>query len=402
VARDYEGRAVVSAGASGRAAGAVLTNDSMLKYEGFGYDKVMSRTLNALNYMLAGDLEGALVEVRKAEEYQRLERERRQREVQQAARIQEPGAESARLDNPAVAARYGRMLDYVKNVRNSFENAFTYYLASQLYLARGEAGLDDAMVEIRRAFELAPQAPGVRAAYLEIARRQGGPALDEARARLRVAEDAPEPGPGPSGSLVICYEAGLVPQMEEVRLSLYANDKLYNLAFPIYNDFGSPQEPLGVQTARGGLLTSRILDTRTLAVKSLQERMPGILVRGLLGAIAKGALQQEAEEKYGFFAGLASKVASLAFSSADRRSWLSLPAEVQVAQRGVDPGPSVVTLRGPGWRETVNLDISPGSHSFILVRAFPGFRRVDARTFRPEGGEAAAAAPPAAAQADLP
>ena len=216
VAHEYEGRAVVSAGAGGRAAGALLVNDSVLRYEGFGYDQVMSRTINAINYLLMGDLEGARVEVRKAEEYQKLEREKHQREV---LRGQPRGAESARLDNPAVRAAYGPMLDYTRNVRNSFENAFTYYLSSQIHLVRGEAGLNDAMVEIRRAFELAPQAPGVRSAYLEIARAQGGAAYDEARALLRVAE-AEDPEPGAGGKVVVCYEAGLVPPMDEVKLTL--------------------------------------------------------------------------------------------------------------------------------------------------------------------------------------
>ena len=56
VARAYEGRAVVSAGAGGRAAGALLVNDSLLRFEGFGYDKVMARTINAVNYLLMDDL----------------------------------------------------------------------------------------------------------------------------------------------------------------------------------------------------------------------------------------------------------------------------------------------------------------------------------------------------------
>jgi hypothetical protein len=142
-------------------------------------------------------------------------------------------------------------------------------------------------------------------------------------------------------------------------------------------------------------MTSTLLDTRALAVKALQERMPGILVRGLLGAIAKGGLQQDAEKKYGAFAGLVAKVASFALTSADRRSWLTLPAEVQVAAAELDPGASVVTLRGPGWEEKVSLDIAPGSHSFILVRAFPRYKRVDVKTFAAMApGALVAAAPP--------
>lgn len=390
VAHEYEGRAIVSAGAAGRTTGAILVNDSVLKYEGFGYDKVMSRTINAINFMLLGDLEGARVEVRKAEEYQRLERERHQREVGQAA---PRGAESARMDDPAVRATYGRMNDYVKNVRNSFENAFTYYLSSQIYLAQGEAGLNDAMVEIKRAYELAPHAPAVRSAYLEIARAQSGYAYDQARALLRVADVEPEAPAAAAGSVVVIFESGLVPPMDEVKLNLFAENKLYSLAFPIYNQFGTVQAPLAIAAPGRTFTTSTILDTRTLAVKALQERMPGILARGLLGAVAKGEVQQNAEKNWGPFAGLISKVASAVMTSADRRSWLSLPAEVQVARFQLDPGPNQLELRAPGLAGKVPLEVGPGSLTFLVVRAFPGYQRIDVRTFPSGGGELAAPRP---------
>jgi hypothetical protein len=378
VAHDYEGQAVVSAGASGRTAGAVLLNDSVRKYEGFGYDKVMSRTLNAMNFLLKGDLEGARVELRKAEEYQRLERERHRQEMQQSA------SGNARMGSAEVQASYGRMFDHVKNVRNSFENAFTYYLSSQIYLADGDEGLNDAMVEIRRAFELAPHAPGVRSAYLDIARAQGGAALEEAQARLGPA--GADPAPAGGGSVVVVYEAGLVPQMDEVKINLFAENRLYSLAFPIYNDFGSAQPPLAISTPGRTIMTSTLLETRTLAVKSLQERMPGILTRGLLGAVAKGEVQQRAEKNYGLLGGLLTKVATAAVTTADRRSWLSLPAEVQVAGFNLRAGAYRLDLRAPGLAETVALNVAPASHCFVLVRVLPGFKRVDARTFPPAAG----------------
>jgi len=394
VAHDYEGRALVSAGAAGRTTGAVLVNDSVLCYEGFGYDKVMARTINAINFLLLGDMEGARVELRKAEEYQRLERERHQRELRQAP----PGG--AGMNDPALRATYGRMTEYVKNVRNSFENAFTYYLSSQVFLARGEAGLNDAMVEIRRAFELAPQAPAVRAAYLEIARAHSEGAYEEARARLGAAEAEPGPAPADAGSVVVFFETGLVPQMDEVRINLAVDRKFYGLAFPIYNQFGPDQAPLRIGAHGRTYTTSTLLDTRALAVKALQERMPGIITRGLLGAAAKGELQERAEKNYGPFGGLVSRVASAVTTSADRRSWLSLPAEVQVARFSLDPGPRHLELIGPGLAEKVAVDIAPGSHTFLLVRAFPGFKRVDVRTFR--AGEDAGAAPSSQVAAPAP
>jgi len=390
VAHEYEGRAIVSAGAAGRTTGAILVNDSVLKYEGSAYDKVMSRTINAINYMLQGDLEGARVEVRKAEEYQRLERERHQREVRQAP---PRGTERARMDDPSVRATYGRMNDYVKNVRNSFENAFTYYLSSQIYLAQGEAGLNDAMVEIKKAYELAPHAPGVRSAYLEIAQAQSGFAYDQARALLRVADAEPAAPGAAAGSVVVLFESGLVPQMDEVKINLFAENKLYSLAFPIYNNFGTAQAPLAILAPGRTFTTTTILDTRTLAVKALQERMPGILTRGLLGAMAKGEMQQNAEKNWGPFGGLISKVATAVMTSADRRSWLSLPAEVQVARFKLDPGPSQLELRGPGLAGKVALDVTPGSLTFLVVRAFPGYQRIDVRTFPAGGGDLVAPRP---------
>lgn len=423
VARAYEGRAVVSAGASTRTAGAVVLNDSLLRFEGYGYDKVMSRTLNALNYVLMGDLEGARVEVRKAEEYQRLERERHQRELQKAGPRPPAGAEAARVDNPTVQAAYGRMFDQARRVRNSFENAFTYYLSSQVYLAQGEEGLNDAMVEIRRASELAPQCPAVAATYQEIARAHDGGAgtladLGQTKARLQAAssdpsggtaastvpDPAPAAAPAEGGSVVVCFEAGLVPPLEEVKFSLPASGRLYSLAFPIYRDFGATQPPLAVTPAVPArtFTTATILETRSLAVKSLQERMPGILTRGLLGAAAKGEVQKKAEKEWGFLGGLLTGLASVAVTNSDRRSWQSLPAEVQVTRFHLPPGPNTLSVRGPGWTEPVPLNVAPGSQTFLVVRAFPGFRRIDLRTIGGAQGPLPGAEPPVPAPAPLP
>lgn len=388
VARGYEGRAVLSAGAAGRGAGALLINDRVQRYEGSGCDKVLARTLNSLNYLMLGDLESARVELRKAEEYQRLERERNRRELAAA----EAGAGPARVrpDDQAVAAAYGRMFDSVRSLRNSVENAFTCYLTGQVFLIRGEEGLNDAMVAIQRAYELAPQAPAVRAAYLEIARRQGGPAWDTAQARL--GRDGAPPGPAPAppgpvgGALVVCYQSGLAPVPEQVKLTLPVGERLYSLAFPIYNGPGPAQPPLELRAAAGRgaadvWRTAPVLDTRALAAKALQERLPGILTRGLLGAIAKGAVQKASEDRYGPVAGFLAGVAGYVLTSADRRAWLSLPAEIQVAQGELAPGRQTVQLRGPDWTGAVDLDIAPGSRTFLLVRAYPGYRRIDARTF---------------------
>jgi hypothetical protein len=376
VAHDYEGKALVSAGAAAGQVGATLTNDTVLTWEGDCQDKVMSRTLDAMNYLAKHDLEGARVEVRKAEEYQVQERAKRQKAV----------ARAANLDNASANAKYGNMFSYVQDVRNSFENAFTYYLSSAIYRAQGASGLDDALVDIKRAYELAPRAPAVRQAYLDIVAQGGDPAaLEELKARLGADPGLRLPDYADyahGGTVVVIYEVGFVPPMGDVAIDVFALNKLYSLAFPIYNDFGGPQPPLEVTAPGAAQSTSLVADVRKLEVKSLQERIPGILARGTLGAIAKAQAQQKATNSFGIFGQLAATIATKLVTTADLRSWLSLPAEVQTAQLTLQPGPNDLTLASYGWTERVSVDVAPGSTTFLMVRSVPGFRTIKSATVK--------------------
>jgi hypothetical protein len=378
VAQGYEAKAVASVTGGAAQAGASLSNDTVLPWEGACFDKVMSRTLNALNFIAKKNLEGAKVEVKKAEEYQVRERERIQKAVDKAGKKDEAAP-------VALTAKFSDMYSYVKNVRNSYENAFTYYLSSQIYCAYGKDGYNDALVDIKRAYELAPDSPAVRNAYLDIVAEALDPAaLEEAKARLGVTEAFQPVDHAKSGTVVVIFEAGLAPQMTEVAIDLPVAGKLFSMAFPIYRDFGSIQPPLRI--ASGDLVngTSRVVDLRPLAVKSLQERMPGILTRGTLGAAAKIAVQKETEKKLGFFGGLAATVLTKVVTNADLRSWLSLPAEVQAAQLSLPAGANELTLSAYDWAEKVKVDVVPGTYTFVTVRGLPGFKTIHVANVKAE------------------
>ena len=130
-----KGQAIVSAGAAGRTTGAILVNDSVLKYEGFGYDKVMSRTINAINFMLRATWKVPGWRCARPRNTSAWSANGTSARSSQAAARGAPKA--PRMDDPTVRATYGRMNDYVKNVRNSFENAFTYYLPARSTWPRG-------------------------------------------------------------------------------------------------------------------------------------------------------------------------------------------------------------------------------------------------------------------------
>ena len=389
VARLNERRAVLTGSGAIDQAGAALTNDTILPWEGAVFDKVMARTLNALNYLARNDLEGARVEVRKAEEYQIRERERTQAKVDAAA--------ARNLAAPGFSARYGRMFDFAAQVRNSYENAFTYYLSSQIYRAHGRAGLDDALQDIRRAYSLAPDAPAIQAAYLELAAQNaqdpdGLAALAELKARFAAGPDWTPADPAASGNIVVIYEAGLAPRLSEVAVDLVLPmGGLFSMAFPIYNEFGEVQAPLTIRAPAVARTTTRVLDIRPLAVRSLKERIPALITRGVAGGVAKLATQKEAEHQLGPLGGLFAKVVTKAVTNADLRSWLSLPSEVQAAQFALPPGPSDLTLAAHGWSERVALNVVPGATTFITVRGVGGHKSITTATIlSPDAAQATA------------
>jgi hypothetical protein len=383
VAHAYEGKAVISASGSAGQVGAAMTNDTTLPWEGACCDKVMSRTLDAMNYLARQDLEGARVEVKKAEEYQVQERDKRQKAVA-SAQNRDQQAGNAALASPGMVSNYQDMNAYARNVRNSYENAFTYYLSSQIYCAQGAAGQDDAMVDIRRAYELAPGVPAVQAAYLDLAiQAQDEVTVANLKARLGVGPGYRPPDHARTGTVVVIFEAGFVPPMSEVAIDVPVAGKLFSLAFPIYRDFRFPVPILQIQTPGGVRSTSKIVDMRLLEIKSLQERMPAIITRGILGAAGKIAAQQKAQDRFGFLGGFASAVATKLVTNADLRSWLSLPAEVQTAQLNLQSGHNELILSAYDWTERVAVDVTPGTTTFLMIKAVPGFRTIKTAAIKP-------------------
>jgi hypothetical protein len=187
-----------------------------------------------------------------------------------------------------------------------------------------------------------------------------------------------------TGTVIVLFQAGWAPRLSEVSIDLPIAGELFTMAFPIYRDFGSPQPSLRIRADGAEGASSRIVDVRTLAIKALQERMPGILSRGALGALAKIEAQKKAHKEYGPLGGLVAGMLSKAVTSADLRSWLSLPAEVQAARVVLQPGARELVLSAYDWTERVPVNVSPGSTTFLSVRGLPGYKTFNLSTLKPE------------------
>jgi hypothetical protein len=127
--------------------------------------------------------------------------------------------------------------------------------------------------------------------------------------------------------------------------------------------------------------------------------MPGIITRSTIGAVAKIEAQKEAKKQFGFFGGLAATIATKLVTVADLRSWLSLPGEMQSAQFALQPGPAELTLTAYDWTEKVSMDVAPGSYTFLMIKAVPGFKAIRTVSLAPAQAPAPVAAPVAAPDA---
>jgi hypothetical protein len=322
----------------------------------------------ALNYLNRNDLEGAGVEVRLANAEQEDALKRHKDEVERA----QTEAKREKVDhhlasNPALASAYAGMDEVAGKVKNSFQNAYTFYLSAFIYEAMQQP--NDAYIDYRKALEIYPENGFVRRDVLRLAQELGMNEDPEApQARLPLA---PPSLPGGDGDLLVLFEDGFVPRKTQVKIPLpIPNLGLLAVAFPVYQARWSSPRPLTVEED-GAIIgeTEPICDFRALAVKALKEEVPVIATRELVRLVAKGATAKLAREKLGLLGELGVSLWNVAGENADLRSWISLPANAQVLRAALPAGAHRLTIvpKGESVPVTVEVKVAKGSKIILHV-----------------------------------
>ncbi|MBN1207014.1 MAG: hypothetical protein JXB05_19170 [Myxococcaceae bacterium] len=309
-------------------AGALLSNERQRAYRGEDFEKLMISALQALNYAQLGKDEDALVEVRRVNE--RLEK-------------------------------------MIVDEKKPYEQlAIARYIGGVLYEDQRE--WDSAYIDYAKALELEPRLGALAEPLLRLAKRTG---REEAYASLR--ERFPgvphEPlGPG-EGQVVVVVEAGLSPEKEPASRQ-YPPDAVELITVPVYRDRGSTplaQVRVGEATERAVTVTS----LEQVAKIHLNDRIGRMLARQVAGAVVKAGLAAGA--------GAATKseeVAYLTFlllnlaNEPDLRSWLSLPAEFQLARFRLPAGRHTVQVEHGGHVLTREVEVKPGRVGVVVVRSY--------------------------------
>jgi hypothetical protein len=363
---DLDNRAVVSARGAVAQGSAVLVNDKAIPYRTPSYERTLAHHYQALNYLALGDLTGAGVEVRRANREQEEALRRREKEVAKA-KSKESNAPADDERDPHLGAVYAGLDQLAGSVKSSFQNAATFYVSAVIWEMLGEQ--NDAYIDVKKALEIAPENHFLQLDAVRLAKRLGmREDLEDYERRFPRAAKMPAAGSGKladKARLVVVYEEGLVPPKVELEVPypLTSTDSIGLVALPTYA--AAPPPPAPVRVALDGqslASTAPICNVGALAARALAEQMPGILTRQLARAIAKGAASKAAHDaggSAGQLAELAVLLYNVASEQADLRSWLTLPAHVQIFSTYVDAGDRSVALAGPGagtaWTGPVTL-----------------------------------------------
>jgi len=300
-----------------------LINDTTQPYSGEGFEQVMVHYYIALNYLMLGDLEEALVECRRLNTLLRM------------------------------------LNDRYENKNNYKTDAFVLYLSGLIYDAMGE--VNDAFIDYRNAYNTyisdyqenygTPVPSQLLEQILRTSSALGFAEVFETYRQEFQGDTWPtQQEYRDTARLVVIWDNGLIP---------YKAQRIYREYIALDDDkdkgcyvkFAFPEFVKRIPIYRratvsvGGNTTSLELaeDLSQIAIKNLEDRRVRTIVkaaaRNVLKCLAEHELKQRNEVLGWLFAGLTEFT-----EQADTRSWLLLPANIHVTQMLFPPGVSDVEI----------------------------------------------------------
>ena len=332
--------------------GAALISERLKNYEGQDYEKVWLTTRLAMNRVAVGDFENARVDIKRTHEREAIIAEFRSKET--VAAEEEAKSKGATAGGKELNGYPVETLNdpEVLALKNGYQNALSHYLAGFMYEVLGESGL--AAPGYRKAIELKPET-GV----LE----EGLRGLDNRtsftwKRRQRMTD------------VLFVVEAGDAPARKPKAFTIPVPTGrgmvTASISYPVIEPSTDPL--LTTLSAAGtDLKLEKVVDVNVMARRALKDEMPGMVLRGVTRAIAKGVMQNELQKRGGLVGGLIGAVASAATEVADDRMWRMLPGRVYIARGYLPPGEHVVTVNGRALPDPVKID---GQYALVPLRLY--------------------------------
>ena len=315
----------------------LVTSDQMRPYPGTRYERLLSHYYRTINYVYLNQLEGALVECRRAT----------------------------------------ALINYFKGEDEKYDffgAGFLAHLSGILFEASGE--WNDAYISYKQAAEYYQNASEKTGVEMPV---DIGHSLVRLARRLGFADDLeryPEqygefsPRPENTGELILFYESGYVPSKSEEALTfpILKKDDVEDEKFVptligrkgmVYEDIEleyllrvaiptiDSHRPLfsGIEVAVGAVKASGVLveDVENTAIETFNAQRTGILLRTLLRAVGKYLLYREANKQHEAL-GILVNLAGVVSEQADTRSWQTLPNQIFMVRMPLPAGTHTLNL----------------------------------------------------------
>ena len=317
--------------------GSLVTSDKLRPYSGTQYERLLSHYYRALNYVYLNQLDGALVECRRAT----------------------------------------NLINYFKGENDKYDffgTGFLAYLSGMLFEATGE--WNDALISYKQAAEYYKNASGktgvetpkdIGNALVRLTRRLGF--TDELERYQQQYGESP-PRPENTGELILFYESGYVPAKSEESLTfpILKKDDVEDEKFVptligregmIFEDVEleyllrvaiptiSSHRPrfAGIKVAAGQDQKTGVLveDVENIAIETFNAQRPIILLRTLGRALGKYLIYRKANKENEAL-GLLVNLAGVVTEQADTRSWRTLPNQIFMVRMLLPSGTHTLKL----------------------------------------------------------
>ncbi|PCJ55828.1 MAG: hypothetical protein COA70_01765 [Planctomycetota bacterium] len=321
----FKDRPTISGRSLTEGALSMLVNDKTMPYDGEGFEVVLLHSFLAWDYLRLGNLSDAMVEVKRGYEFERFEKER--------------------YENTTGMNRFGR---------------FIAALAQDI-----DGQYNDARIDLDRLAEQIPNHPVVVYSQQRIKRLQSSERGEE----LAFSE------------IVVVFENGHMPEKVAEEISYSTKRSFGRISVPRFANLGNRARALRVEVANENLGSTVSLEhVVQVGRNNLNDRIAWVTTKALLRSAAKtiiiDTVAEEVEEEHGDWAGilvgLAGSLINTYTESADLRSWLTLPNDIQVLRARVEPGEHHIVVSTGSNNPPLDLGIysfEAGTPVLISVRA---------------------------------
>jgi len=330
----FDDKATLSVTDMGATASSLFINDNVIPYRGPGYERVMLHQYQALNYMFSGDQQGALVEVRRSNDLQSFEQ----------ARYQKSNESVQAMANGTIDAEVNKLEKAAGSVTSSFLNAYSYYTTGVLHEILGEP--NDAFIDYRKAAQISPNNPYLQKDLVRLAKQLSMPQADEFERRWGKSTTAKKD----QGEVIFLIERGFVPEKQSLTVPFTIHGNWQTASLATYTSNSRPISPGKIKGLGKSITAAPIANLDALAITALKEELPAALIRQAARVYAKsemarsvesGSKKRNNETDIGV---IAMQIFNVVTEQADRRSWLTLPKQAQIARTYLNNGSYSVQL----------------------------------------------------------